>query len=152
MKNIRVYADTSVFGGIVDFEFHRASRQFFRQIKNGQFTLVTSAIVEAEIQPAPHEVVRLFHEMSSMSEIIHVTDDALSLREIYLKQRIVSSKYADDALHVALATVARCSVIVSWNFKHIVHFDKIALYNAVNVSKGYKQIAIFSPLEVMNYE
>ena len=30
----------------------------------------------------------------------------------------------NDAMHVALATVAKADV-VSWNFKHIVHFDKI---------------------------
>jgi len=41
---------------------------------------------------------------------------------------------------------------VSWNFKHIVNFRKIPLFNAVNVLKGYRQIAIHSPLEVINYE
>jgi len=38
-----------------------------------------------------------------------------------------------DALHVALASVAGCTMIVSWNFKHIVHFPKIPLYRAINV-------------------
>ena len=62
------------------------------------------------------------------------------------------SKYSDDALHVAVATVSGCSLIVSWNFKHIVHFQKIPLYNAINAIQGYPQIAIFSPLEVIRYE
>jgi hypothetical protein len=53
---------------------------------------------------------------------------------------------------VALATVTGCAVIVSWNFQHIVHFQKIPLYNAVNVLKGYRSIAIFSPREVILYE
>jgi len=35
----RVYVDTSVFGGVFDTEFQRASQDFFDQIKNGQFTL-----------------------------------------------------------------------------------------------------------------
>jgi len=33
MKAIRVYADTSVFGGILDEEFSEASRLFFEQTK-----------------------------------------------------------------------------------------------------------------------
>ena len=40
-------------------------------------------------------------------------------------------------MHVALATVANARMIVSWNFKHIVNFQKIPLYNAVNKLKGY---------------
>jgi hypothetical protein len=36
-----------------------------------------------------------------------------------------------------------------WNFKHIVHFDKIAGFNAVNIRLGYKALSIFSPKEVV---
>jgi hypothetical protein len=57
-----------------------------------------------------------------------------------------------DALHVALATVSGCSTIVSWNFRHIVHFQRMAQYNLVNLSRGYPQIGIFSPAEVIEDE
>ena len=40
----------------------------------------------------------------------------------------------------------------SWNFRHIVNFQKIPRYNAVNTLNGYKEIAIYSPLEVIEYE
>jgi hypothetical protein len=43
-------------------------------------------------------------------------------------------------------------MIVSWNFKHIVHYEKITLYNSINILEGYQQIAIYSPLEVISYE
>ncbi|MGH8559463.1 MAG: hypothetical protein ACRESZ_18845 [Methylococcales bacterium] len=42
-------------------------------------------------------------------------------------------------------------MIVSWNFKHIVHFDKIPKYNAVNALKGYRAIELFSPSQVIDY-
>ncbi len=64
----------------------------------------------------------------------------------------MTSKSAEDALHVALATTWSCSIIVSWNFRHIVHFEKIPLYNAVNVLNGWGHIGIYSPLEVIEYE
>jgi len=67
MKSIRVYADTSVFGGAYHDEFKQPSLMFFEQVK-------------------------------------------------------------------------------------IVHFQKIPLYNAVNTLRGYQQIAIFSPREVIQYE
>lgn len=55
---------------------------------------------------------------------------------------------ADD-LHVANATVARVDFIVSWNFRHIVHFDKIRGDNAVNLREGYGMLDIHSPKEVV---
>jgi len=74
------------------------------------------------------------------------------LRDAYIDAGIVTEKRLTDALHVALATVSGCRAIVSWNFKHIVHFDKIPLYNGINKVMGYGEIAIHSPQEVIEYE
>ena len=76
----------------------------------------------------------------------------MQLQQRYIESRVVTEKSEDDALHVAVATVAKCDLIVSWNFKHIVHFDKIPKYNAVNILSGHGQIGIYSPLEIISYE
>ena len=152
MERDRIYADTSVFGGVFDVEFENVSENFFNQIKENQFSLVTSALVQEEILGAPQKVIKFFDSILPFAEIIDITAEALKLREGYLKADIVANKYSNDALHVALATVTNCKIIVSWNFKHIVHFKKIPLYNAVNILQGYNQIAIYSPLEVIKYE
>lgn len=152
MRGFRVYADTSVFGGVYDDEFDTPSQTFFDQVRSGRFSLVISAVVQDEIEMAPENVKTFFDEMLELAEIIDVSEEAITLQEAYIHANIVSSKYAADALHVALATVAGCTLIVSWNFKHIVHFQKIPLYNAVNIIKGYPQLTIVSPLEVINDE
>jgi len=87
-----------------------------------------------------------------VAEITPVTQEVLLLQQQYINSGVVTLKSAEDALHVALATISECSLIVSWNFKHIVHFDKIPKYNAVNTLNGYGQIGIYSPLEVVNYD
>jgi len=148
----RIYLDTSVFGGVFDDEFSRPSRILFDQIKSGLYVLVTSAVVQQELNGAPKAVTDIFDEIIPFAEIVDVSEQALKLRSAYLEEKIISSKYAEDALHVALATVTECKILVSWNFKHIVHFDKISLYNAVNVLNGYNSISIFSPQEVIAYE
>jgi predicted nucleic acid-binding protein len=148
----RIYLDTSVFGGVFDQEFAKPSKMLFRQIRNGFFSLVSSAVVQEEIIKAPKEVAEFFEEMLRYVEIVDVGEKSLRLRNAYINAQIVPPKYAGDALHVALATVSVCSIIVSWNFKHIVHFNKIPLYNAVNVLQGYNPILIYSPLEVIEYE
>jgi predicted nucleic acid-binding protein len=148
----RTYVDTSVFGGVFDDEFDVASQRFFNQVKQKEFILVTSAVVQEELKQAPGDVRSFFQEMLPYSKIIEITRESLDLRNANLKAEIVSSKYTNDALHVAIATISGCDIILSWNFKHIVHFDKIPLYNAINTLKGYNPISIFSPLEVIKYD
>lgn len=64
---------------------------------------------------------------------------------------MLGPKFRSDMLHIALATVAEADLLVSWNFKHIVRFDKIRLFNAVNLEQGYKSLSIHSPREVTTY-
>lgn len=85
-------------------------------------------------------------------EILETDEQALMLSEIYQQRNILTPKFYDDGVHIALATIAEVDVLVSWNFKHIVHLDKIRLFNAVNIEHGYKQLQIYSPREVTNYE
>jgi predicted nucleic acid-binding protein len=150
MKNgtLRVYADTSVFGGVFDPEFAKASERFFAQVRKGVFQLVVSSIVADELAAAPPQVRSLFDEILPQAEVTPITEEAAELSESYLQHNILAPAWREDAMHVALATVSRCDLIVSWNFGHIVHFDKIPRYNAVNILRGHRPIAIHSPSEV----
>jgi predicted nucleic acid-binding protein len=149
---MKVYADTSVFGGVYDEEFAAASSEFFAEVRAGRFKLVVSAVVQAEIASAPENVQALFADLVGQAEIADLTEKVLALRDAYVSEGVVTSKSIDDAAHVALATITNCRMIVSWNFKHIVHFEKIPKYNAVNALKGYHAIDIFSPSEVIAYD
>lgn len=151
-RSIRVYIDTSVFGGVFDSEFALASRQFFSTADKGTFSLVVSIVVAEEIRDAPPRVRRLYRRIANTAEIQQVDQAALDPRDAYLAAGIVSAHWAADALHVAVATVSRCEMIVSWNFKHIVNFRRIPLYNEVNRKVGYGPIGIFTPQEVIEDE
>ncbi|ETR67517.1 MAG: PilT domain-containing protein [Candidatus Magnetoglobus multicellularis str. Araruama] len=119
----------------------------------GNYFPVFSEIVSAEIEGAPEYVKNQYRLLMSLNpEVLEVNEESLNLAEVYQKEKILTPKYYDDGLHIALATVADIDVLVSWNFKHIVRFDKIRLYNSVHQALGYKQLQIFSPREVTNYE
>ena len=53
-----------------------------------------------------------------------------------------------DAVHVAAATLAGADLILSWNFRHIVNFDRIRGFNSVNIRLGYRSLTILSPMEI----
>ena len=57
---IRVYADTSVFGGVFDEEFAGASKEFFEQVRQGRYGLVVSRMIFDELEDAPGHVKDFF--------------------------------------------------------------------------------------------
>ena len=65
---------------------------------------------------------------------------------------VLTANMRADAQHIAMATIARADVLVSWNFKHIVDLQRIHGYNSVNLRKGYPMIEIGTPREVLSDE
>ena len=82
-------------------------------------------------------------------EHLALTAEAIVLRDAYLQSGIVTAKYADDALHVAQATLARADVIVSWNFKHLVNPLRIRKFNGINLMQNYGLIVVMTPSEIV---
>ena len=153
MKKLRIYIDTSVIGGCFDQEFSRWSNGLVKDFRLGNLKPVISEIVAVEISRAPQEVKEKYLEIIKMgAEELIANDEVDALAEAYEGNKILTSRFMEDMIHIALATVANVDVLASWNFKHIVHFDKIIQFNAINIKMGYKKIEIYSPREVTNYE
>lgn len=98
------------------------------------------------------QVRERYEQLEVLSEQLEISETTVLLQQAHLDAGIVSRKWEADALHVAVATAAECRLIVSWNFRHIVNFQKIPLYNAINVGRGFGTIAIHSPREVIENE
>ena len=147
MRRMRVYADTSVFGGMLDQEFAEATRLFFDRVSRGEFILVVSTQVLLELSTAPQPVRDEFERIGSITTV-PVSAQIEKLADAYLAAGVVGKASRADALHVAAATVAGADLILSWNFKHIVNYSRISRYNAVNVLNGYRSVEVRSPAEV----
>lgn len=153
MKLQRVYIDTSVFGGCFDQEFAPWSHALMNDVRHDRLVPIISDVVAAEIADAPEFVQTLYAEIASFAPpLVGVSPEAIALADIYQQRQILTPKFYDDGLHIALATIAEVDVLVSWNFKHIVHYQKIRLFNAVNLEAGYKPLVIYSPREVATYD
>ena len=145
-----LYLDTSVIGGYYDAEWMQDTRELWRQAKEGKWKLVTSVITERELLAAPPAVRALFDEtFPSADVLLAATDEADDLAQEYLKASVVSERYADDAMHVAICTVHRISFLVSWNFRHLVNVQREAGFNAVNLLQGYPMLSIVNPKEII---
>ena len=151
MKPLLVYTDVSVIGGCEDVEFSLDSLALWKRFVEGRYILVVSVHALRELAGAPGPVRARLQEVPEGHRILLPdSPEALTLAAAYLERGIVGPGSKEDALHVALATVGRVDVLVSWNFKHIVNLGKIRHFNAVNIELGYGTVEIRTPKEVMD--
>jgi hypothetical protein len=147
-----VYVDTSVFGGVEDEEFQDASTRFFEQVKQGRYLIVMSTFVLDELADAPAAVRRVLAEAPPESVLTvprEAETEARELARAYITAGVVGPAREGDALHVATASVVGAQMVLSWNFRHLVNYDRIRGFNGVNALNGYPPVEIHSPLEVV---
>ncbi len=151
MRISTLYLDTSVIGGCFDDEWKDASVELFRQARLGLYRLATSVVTTREILRAPPQVQQQFADtFTDPAQIHELTDEAEYLAQAYLAAGVVTPKYADDARHVAISVVHGLTVIVSWNFHHLVNVRRESGFNAVNLLQGWPPVRIVSPLELIH--
>ncbi|MCP9291338.1 type II toxin-antitoxin system VapC family toxin [Gracilimonas sediminicola] len=146
---MRVYLDTSIFGGFFDKEFRKETKRLFELFEQEKLSPVISAITVDELyEGAPERVIQLLTSLKATKlETLELTENCELLADKYIEEKVVSEKYFEDALHVAISTVYKVDVLVSWNFKHIVNLNRIEGFNIVNNSLNYDEIEIRSPKE-----
>jgi hypothetical protein len=119
----------------------------------GELILVLSTLTVQELASAPAEVrQRLAAVPEAHIETLQLDAEAKDLAEAYVAAGVLTVKMRADAQHIAMATVGRVDVLVSWNFRHIVNLQRIHGYNSVNLRRGYPMIEIRTPREVLSDE
>jgi len=147
----KIYIDTSVIGGCFDEEFSEWSNKLINEFIVGKKIAVISEITLEELEKAPLKIRNIIQKIPDESkELVVLTDEAIDLSNHYIKEKVISKKHLIDTRHIAVATVNKVDILVSWNFKHIVNFNIIRQYNAVNLKYGYTLLEIRTPREVLD--
>ncbi len=151
MRRIRVYVDNSVISGTQDEEFAEESRRFFERVREGTYLLLVSDVTYDEVEGAPAGARQVLEDVPEDAiEEIEVDDEVRELAEAYIAAGALTERRMYDALHVAAASVADADLILSWNFEHMVNYERIRKFNAVNLLNGYRALDIRSPREVVH--
>ena len=150
----RVYVESSVVSGVFDSNDHPVRvKPFWDAVFAGKIRVVLSSVLDDEVADAKQHI-RDFYRTIPESQIEHVvsTDESDALATRYIAEGIISPNHITDCRHVALASVARVDVLVSFNCGHIVKLNRIRQYNAINMLCGYPPIEIRTPDEVIYAE
>ena len=143
---MKLYLDTSVYGGYYDEEFMEATRALFAFINHHKIEVITSKIVMQELKPARKQVQEVIHLLHDI-ELINITKAVKQLAQKYVQLNVVGPGSIADATHIAMATLRGATTLVSWNMKHMV--SRQNAFNSVNLQSGYKNISIDTPTKVL---
>jgi len=112
--------------------------------------LVTSLGVIHELnftpEPKRSECLTLLDHLP----LLDITEDADNLIEAYISNKVMPADAVGDALHLALATIHQCDILVSWNCRHIANANKTPHIRKINGRFGYETPALITPLELLN--
>ena len=148
-----IYVDTSVFGGKFDEEFGYWTQWFFDRALQGDIILLKSDVVDDELAGSPKFVRECVDSVpGTIIQHVELTEETIFLADQYIFEKVAGESSRADCFHVAIATIQKIDLLVSWNFKHIVNIEKIHGYNAVNIKNGFQTLEIRNPREAFDYE
>lgn len=160
MKKLRIYFDTSV----INFLFANDAPEkrditieyFKKYVEPSIYEHYISDIVKDEINRTKDEDLRnrlleplLKYQLLDLP--LEPLDEIQDLAEHYIISKVIPEKKIDDALHVAVCTVQKIDILLSWNFRHLANINKERKIMVANVEAGYTFTPrLANPMEVFN--
>jgi len=152
-KKMKLYIETSVpnflFSTQDSIERQTITKNFFKDIVP-QHEAYVSDIYILEAEDASLEKQKQLKSIITQYnlKILGKTKDAEELAKKYQDELKFPEKYFNDLQHIAIATIHKMDVIVSWNLKHIVKLKTILAVEKINKKFKYKRVHICTPEEV----
>jgi predicted nucleic acid-binding protein len=122
------------------------TQQFWEHIND--YNVFISELVIDEINGASQYLQDKMLEKVSNFTSLSVTNDVQYLANEYIKNAIFPEKYSADALHVALASTNQISILLSWNFTHLVKVRTRRMVAFINAIYNYNPVEIITPPEL----
>ena len=158
MRKLKLYLETSAW----NFYFADDAPEkrdvtigFFKMLSKGEYEIYASDIVFLEINRAEKYIREKLEGLIQKNHpfMLESSSESRQLAETYLKRGIIPAHKIEDALHVAIATVAELDALVTWNYRHLANLRKAEYFHSINLEQGFfKRLEIITPLEVTSDE
>jgi hypothetical protein len=116
------------------------------------YNLVTGAAVIEELSEGNHPLKAQKLALLDGLTLLPATEEVNRIAKVYISCKAMPDDPKGDALHLALASVYKCDILLSWNCRHIVNYQKAAHIRQLNTSLGLHVPALLTPLELLNRE
>lgn len=158
MRKLKLYIETSTWNFIFadDAPEKKAiTKAFFDVLVKGHYDIYVSNIVLLEVSKASVVVRERLEDLINKykPQMLESSVETKVLAELYIKRGVIPAAKVEDALHVAIASVAEMDALITWNFKHLANLKKTEYFYSINIEQGYwKKLEIVTPMEVMSDE
>ena len=115
------------------------------------FTLYASEIVEVEAAKGDPAIAVQRLNLLQPLMLLELTEEAFELSQAFLSQSNLPPKAANDALHMALATVYSLDYLLTWNCKHMANAQIQRKLTQISSNLGYTLPVICTPYELIGY-
>jgi hypothetical protein len=122
------------------------------QVASVTETLATSAAVLVELERTPEPKRSQALELMSSLPLLEITEEAHDLVRRYLEHKLMPDDTEGDALHLALATLHECDILISWNCRHIANASKTDHIRTINGRIGRETPLLITPLEFLEQQ
>jgi hypothetical protein len=113
------------------------------------FELFVSSAVIAEVsQGNVTQSARRLAALSGLSTLAP-NNEVTELAKAFVQTQLVPSKVADDAYHIAIATVHQLNYLLTWNCKHIANAQIQSRLRQVSQQRGYELPILCTPYELL---
>jgi predicted nucleic acid-binding protein len=142
-----IYLETSVVGAYLDNgePFRRDLTIRWWEHEMNDYAPYISPLVVRELErtsePRRSSYLNLVRDLPQFE----ISEEATILAEGYLARGIFHRKYLGDALHVALASVNKADMLVTWNFGFIANVHRQARIKLFNTAAGFFVPMIVTP-------
>lgn len=152
----RIYFETSFFGYLTSRpsrDLLKAARQQVTSdlwdVRRTSYTPLISGLVLQEAAKGDIEAAKLRLLACQNADILEVTQSAQDFGLLLVQKGAVPKEEPEDALHLAVATLAEVDYIVTWNFAHMVGPTAKAKLSKHIEKLGYKPPLIVTPDELL---
>jgi predicted nucleic acid-binding protein len=154
-----VYVETSVvsyYTARLSRDIVTAARQTITQEwwdeARERYEIYISTLVVEEAKTGDAEAARKRLAAISGLPILEINHAAEELAKRLVDEGLIPETSAEDALHIALATVHGMDFLLTWNFRHINNAEMKAKIRAAIEALGYECPIICSPEELGGIE
>ncbi|MEJ6486612.1 type II toxin-antitoxin system VapC family toxin [Nostoc punctiforme UO1] len=151
-----VYIETSIVGyltarpsnNLILMANLEATREWW-DTRRYQFMLYISQVVLDEVARGDTEIATKRLEIVRDFPLLEVSEAVQNLAAQFLTKSSLPPKAADDALHIAAATVYGLDYLLTWNCKHIANAQIQKKLAQISLDVGYELPTLCTPYELM---
>ena len=114
-----------------------------------RYSVFVSAVVMTEASRGDRKAAMKRSEFLEQFSVLETTPDIQPLIELYLEKSVVPIENAEDAAHLAFASIHKIEFLCTWNFKHLANPFALRRLRQVNEKKGLFIPQVCTPEELL---